>query len=281
MTRWTVSEPTALDFDGVVALRIRASAGSVSVLSTEDRPRLEVNGITGQPLVISHEAGILTVTYPNPGIDGLLRWLRPGSHSAEITVAVPKDCPAELGVGNANTFVSGIGARTSIKSLTGSITLDGVTGNVEADTVSGDVEAQGLTGRVGFKSLSGDLTLADGAVERLEARTVSGAETADVALACDSAVRVSTMSGAVVIRVPAGTSAQVNLRSATGRVRSDFPGLKRTSTTPGGDALSGKLGSGSGRLSVTSMSGQVTLLERCKPGPTDEPGPAETEAQIP
>jgi hypothetical protein len=268
MARWTVDSPTTLDFDGVVALRVRAISGSVAVLSTSERPCLDVASVTGQPLLVSHEAGILTVTYQDLSWDGLLSWLRPEAHGATITVAVPKDCPAQVGVVNASTLVSGTDAKTSVRSLAGNITLDGVTGKVVADTVSGDVNAQGMGGRIDFKSASGDLTLADATVEHLTAKTLSGRITADLAQAC-GALRISTVSGPVIVRLPRDASTRVQLRSTVGRVRSDFPGLDGGERA-GANALAGTLGSGSGRLSVTTMSGQVTLLERSGP---HTPGP--------
>jgi hypothetical protein len=271
MTRWTVDSPTTLEFEGVAALRVRAISGSVAVLSTGDRPRLDVADVTGQPLLVSHEAGILTVTYQDLSWEGLLGWLRPGTHSATITIAVPKGCPAQIGVVTASTLVSGTDAKTSVRSLAGNITLDGVTGKVAAETVSGDVNAQGAGGEIDFKSASGDLTLADATVKHLAAKTLSGRITADLAEAC-GALRISTVSGPVIVRLPRDASTRVQLRSTVGRVRSEFPGLDgadRAST----NALTGTLGaggSGSGRLSVTTMSGQVTLLER---GGHHAPGP--------
>jgi hypothetical protein len=261
MPQWTVGSPTTLDFDGIAALRIRIISGSVAVLSTSDRPRLDVAAVTGQPLLVKHEAGILTVTYPDLTWDGLLGWLRPQPHSAAITIMVPSECPTQLGVVSASAVVSGISATTSVKSVSGKITLDGVTGPVDATTVSGDVEAQGLDGRVGFNSVSGDLTVADGAVEKLDAKTVSGRVTADIDLGDGGALRVATVSGAVAIRLPAETSTEVELRSTAGRVQSEFGGLS-SSRSPGASTLTGTLGSGAGRLAVTTVSGQVTLLER-------------------
>jgi Putative adhesin len=260
MSHWTVDAPTTLDFDGIAALRVRIISGSVAVLPTNGPPRVDVADLTGQPLLVKHEAGILTVTYPDLTWDGLLGWLRPQPHSATITIMVPRGCPTQLGVVSASAVVSGISAATSVKSVSGKITLDGVTGPVDAGTVSGDVEAQGLDGRVGFNSVSGDLTVADGAVERLEAKTVSGRVTADIDLG-DGAVRVSTVSGTVAIRLPSEVSTQVELRSATGRLQSEFHGLS-SSRSPGANTLTGTLGSGAGRLQVTTVSGQVTLLER-------------------
>jgi Putative adhesin len=261
MSHWTVDAPATLEFDGVAALRVRVISGSVAVLSTDDRPRIDVAGLDGQPLLVRHEAGILTITYPDLTWDGVLGWLRPQAHSAAITVMVPKECPTQLGVVNAAAVVSGVCATTSVKSVSGKITLDGMTGAVDATTLSGDVEAQGLDGRVAFNSVSGDLTVADAVVERLDAKTISGRVTADIDLCEGGALRVATVSGDVAIRLPAEASTVVDLRSTTGRVQSEFGGLD-CAQSPGARTITGTLGSGDAKLSVTTMSGQVTLLER-------------------
>jgi hypothetical protein len=261
MSHWTVDAPTTLEFDGVAALRVRVISGSVAVLSSGDRPRIDIAGLDGQPLLVKHEAGILTITYPDLTWDGLLGWLRPQAHSATITVMVPKECPTQLGVVNAAAVVSGVCATTSVKSVSGKITLDGMTGTVDATTLSGDVEAQGLEGRVAFNSVSGDLTVADAVVERFDAKTVSGRVTADIDLCGGGALRVATVSGDVALRLPPEASTVVDLRSTTGRVQSEFGGLVSAQTT-GTRTITGTLGSGDAKLSVTTMSGQVTLLER-------------------
>ncbi len=83
MPRWTIDSPTTLDFDGIVALRVRIVAGSVAVLATADRPRLEVTEVSGQPLLVTHEAGILTVSYEDLNWDGLLGWLQAAAACGE------------------------------------------------------------------------------------------------------------------------------------------------------------------------------------------------------
>ena len=62
----------------------------------------------------------------------------------------------------------------------------------------------------------------------------------------------------------------------TGRVQSEFSGLT-ASRSPGASTLSGTLGSGAGRLAITSVSGQVTLLER----DNSDAGPAEGGPKTP
>ncbi len=272
MPRWTIDSPRTLDLPGVAALKVRVVSGSVAILASQDAPSLDVASLTGQPLLVTHEAGILTITYEDLQWDGLLGWLRPQRHSADVTVTVPGDCPTQLGVVNASAIVSGISASISAKSVSGDITLDGVTGSVDAKTVSGDLEARDLDGEIAFNSVSGGLTLAGGAVSKLAANTVSGQVTADVELRDGGGLKVSTVSGNVAVRVPASASARVDLKSASGRVRSSFDGM---SAAPGRGptVMSATIGSGSANLTVSSMTGDVTLLARVEP-----PTPAEPQA---
>jgi hypothetical protein len=261
MSQWTVDGPMRLAFDDVTALRVRAIAGSVAILATSETPALDIARISGQPLTVTHEDGVLTISYEDLTWDGLLEWLRPRNHSAEMTVTVPRDCPAQVGVVAATAVVSGVAARTSVKSVSGAITLDGLNGTVDARTVGADVEAQDINGAVTFNSVSGDLTLAGGSLDRLDAKTVTGSVTADVHLGKPGNVRVATVSSDVALRLPAEPDARVSLRSTSGRVLSEFDSL-RSSHAPVSHSVNGTLGAGTGHISVTTLSGRVTLLRR-------------------
>ena len=74
-------------------------------LPTDDPATFEISEISGEPLLVSHEAGILTITYADLTRDGLLERLRPiqlGSYrglprrSATINLRIPRDCPVEV-----------------------------------------------------------------------------------------------------------------------------------------------------------------------------------------
>jgi hypothetical protein len=268
MAHWTVGAPTSLDFDEVTELRVRLVAGAVAVLAA-GKPSLEVGDVTGEPLLVTHEDGVLTIAHENLTWEGLLKWLKPQRHSATVTVTVPRGCPTQVGVVSATAVLSGLGGRASLKSVSGGITLDGVTGDVDANTVSGALEAQGVNGRLNFNTVSGDLTLADGWLERLDANTVSGDVTADVDLDPLGGMQITTVSGEVTLRLPARADAKVHLHSVAGDVRSEFTELRRSQALASHN-VSGNLGAGSGRVSVTAMSGQVMLLRRAGRGATDE-----------
>jgi hypothetical protein len=249
----------------VTGLRVRLIAGSVAVLATDGKPSLDVADITGDPLNVSYEDGLLTISHENLTWEGLLKWLRPHRHSATVTVTVPRQCQTQVGVVSATAVMSGISARASVKSVSGGITLDGVTGDVDANTVSGALEAQGINGKLNFNTVSGDLTLADGWLERLDANGVSGDVTADIDLDPLGGMQVTTVSGEVTLRLPAEADARVALHSLSGDVRSEFAELRR-SGAPASHSVSGSLGAGSGHVSVTTMSGRVMLLRRAERG---------------
>ena len=259
MAQWTIEAPASLAFDDVTALRVRLIAGSVAVLATDGKPSLDVSSIQGDPLTVTYEGGVLTVTHENLTWEGLLKWLRPQRHSATVTVTVPRTCAAQVGVVSATAVMSGISSRASVKSVSGGITLDGITGDVDASTVSGD------------------LTLADGWLERLDANAVSGDVTADIDLDPLGGMHVTTVSGEVTVRLPAEADAQVNLHSVSGDVRSEFAELTRQ-VAPASRSVSGSLGAGSGQVSVTTMSGRVLLLRRAGREQPDNESEMEGEA---
>jgi Putative adhesin len=265
MSHWSIEAPTSLEFDDVTGLRVRLISGSVAVLATDGKPSLDVASVSGDPLQVTYEDGALTISHENLTWEGLLKWLRPQRHSASVTVTVPRTCPTQLGVVNASAVMSGISAKASVKSVSGGITLDGVTGDVDANTVSAAVEAQGINGKLNFNTVSGDLTLADGWLERLDANAVSGDVTADIDLDPLGGMHVTTVSGEVTLRLPAEADAHVRLHSMSGDVRSEFAEL-RQSSAPASRNVSGSLGAGSGHVSVTTMSGRVMLMRRAERG---------------
>ena len=265
MARWTVDKPIALDLDDVRSLNVRLIAGTVAVLASDDRPSVVVSELSGRPILVSHSGGVLTVAYESLSWEGLLGFLKPRKDSVAITITVPADCPAQFGVLSASAVVSGLCAGASVRNMSGDITLDGVTGDVDAETMSGELAACDVDGSIRIKSMSGRVTVAGGLIDSLDASTMSGQVTADFALRGTGNVRVATMSGDVTLRLPADSDARVHMHSTSGAVRTEFETL-RTIKAPGSRAVSGNVGAGAGHVSVTTMSGAITLLRRSPVG---------------
>ncbi len=260
MPRWIIEQPERLTFGRVESLSVRIVAGRLAILASDGPPGLEVSAIDSSPLIVTHDDdGRLTVAYKDLTWDGILGWLRAGRRSTTITLTVPKDCLVQAGVISASAVVAGLEQRTSVKSVSGEVVLDGVSGDIHAESVSGPLESRGLTGDLTFTSVSGELTVADASPRRLKANTVSGRITADLRLAPTGHVTLTSISGAVVVRLPATVDTDVSLRSTAGRVSTAFDGLHGCDH-PGARSVTGRLGGGMASLSATTVSGGVTLL---------------------
>ncbi|MFH8406630.1 DUF4097 family beta strand repeat-containing protein [Streptomyces sp. NPDC018019] len=272
-TEWSVSAPRTLEIEEeITTLEVRLVGGTVNVVGTADpgRARVEIGELTGAPLTVRHEAGRLTVAYDDPPSRGLRALLEHRHRSAVVSVTVPGPTRVTIGTVSASAVLSGISGRTELRGVSGDSTLVRLTGPVRAETVSGRVEGQAVTGDLRFHSVSGDLTLIEGSGGTVKADSVSG----DMVLDLDPAatgtdLSLTTVSGEVAIRLPAPGDTEVDANTTSGTVTNAFEDL-RVSGRWGAKRVTGRLGSGSGRLRATTLSGGLALLRR----PPSEDRPA-------
>ncbi|WP_329271000.1 DUF4097 family beta strand repeat-containing protein [Streptomyces sp. NBC_01451] len=271
-SEWSVKEPGSLDFaEPVTGLQVRIVNGTVNVVGTdESSARLEVTEIEGPPLVVTQEAGVLTVAYEDLPWKGFLKWLdrRSWRRSAVVTLTVPASARVEVGVVGAAAVVSGVAGETVVMGVTGDTTLVGLSGPVRADTVSGSLEAQAVTGDLHFNSVSGDLTVIEGSGPSVRAESVSGAMIVDLDPEGPTDVRLTNVSGEIAIRLPHPADAEVEANTASGRISNAFDDL-RVHGQWGAHRVTGRLGAGTGKLRATTVSGSIALLRR--PQQDDEP----------
>ncbi|WP_330459773.1 DUF4097 domain-containing protein [Streptomyces sp. NBC_00820] len=269
MSEWSVAEPQKLTFDTPVSdLHVRIVNGTVNVVGTDEgSARLEVSDIEGPPLIVTQEAGTLTVAYEDLPWKGFLKWLdRKGwRRSAVVSLAVPADTRVEVGVVGAGAVVSGIRGPSVVKGVTGDTALVGVSGPVRADTVSGNLEAQAVTGGLRFNSVSGDLTVIDGSGSTVRADSVSGSMIIDLDPDGPTDIRLTSVSGEIAIRLPHPADAEVEANTASGTISNAFEDL-RVQGQWGAHKVTGRLGPGNGKLRATTVSGSIALLRR----PNDE-----------
>ncbi len=282
MSQWTVSEPGRTTIDEPVStLHVRIIDGAVNVVAAEGPARLEVTELDGEPLHVTLEDGVLTVSYKD------LSWAEFGEsvksvqsvkhffaglrrkRRAAVSLAVPAGSEVRIGTLSADTTVSGISGHVAVHGASGSTALVGLAGRTEANSVSGDVDAQSVSGELKVKTVSGGITVVAGTADKLSANSVSGAVTLDLDVETPTEIRVNTVSGAVGVRLPSLTDARVEAGTNSGDVSSTFEQLK-VGGTWGARKLSGQLGDGKGNLQVTTVSGAVTVLRRPE---AEEDGP--------
>jgi hypothetical protein len=259
-----VEGPQALDVGAVKRLSLRIVSGEADVVASPDvdSARVEVHGLEGPPLRVEvDDSGTLTVVHDKLTWNGLLGWLT-GPHKAKavVSVSVPTGVDVQLGVVDADATVSGVAGETRVKSVSGEVTLDGCSGEITAETVSGHLESRSLEGRLRFKSVSGELTVVEGSVTGLDAKTVSGDVVLDL-LSLTGDVALKTVSGDVTLRLPSDPSVKVHARSVSGRMTDGHYDLVQD-PHPGRKGMSGSIGGGAATLTAKTVSGDVTLLAR-------------------
>lgn len=268
MPTWEIAEPQKLDFDSdVTALDVALFNGRLSVVGTDGPPRVEVAATAERPLTVTLDGGRLSVRHdmpaPWPGMLASLWWWLRGRKLAgvDVSVAVPYQTPAVLNLVSGPVVVSALRGAVSVDCTSGRVSLLGVGGTVRAAVVSGAIEALGCAGELGLDTVSGEITVADSAVHRLRAATISGALTADLDNPPhDSEIALTTTSGELTIRVREDSDLTVQLTAVHGRVTSSFPELSVAGRW--GAAAHGVLGTGTGRLSANAISGNIALLSR-------------------
>ena len=196
--------------------------------------------------------------------------------SASIDVAgVEGDVSVDTGSGSLT--ISNVNGDVLADTGSGAITLDGISGSVlTADTGSGsislgDVSASRVTvdtgsGRIAGRALSAEEVVLDTgsgridvqglAASRISCDTGSGAVRLGLATDVDRLI-VESGSGAVVVTVPAGFGAALELASGSGRVSVDVPRARAAEAKR--RYFRGTVGDGEGRVVIDTGSGGISV----------------------
>jgi putative adhesin len=279
LTTWMIDNPQRLVLDGEVRqLDVWLACGKLNVVGADGPARLEVNRVGRRGVTVTLEGGVLSVRHE---INRRFGWLGPiwwfgvgrRRYYADLSVAVPRSTTISLTVTSGSVVASALTGGASVDVVSGGITLSGLQGRIRAKTVSGSVKALGAAGNLSIETVSGEITLAGTTAERIHARAVSGAITCDVDNPYPSEIRLDTISGAITTRVPVDADLEVNLGATSGRIFSAFTQV-RPSGPPGARSARGRLGAGAGQLSAYAVSGNVSLLARPTPDPSEQTDPA-------
>jgi DUF4097 and DUF4098 domain-containing protein YvlB len=278
-----IDQVRPLAADGTVS--IDNLKGRVAV-RTWDRDEVGIRGTLGdgvEKLVVEGSARDLRieVRYPNSG-GGWFGWGGSGrSEPSDLEVSVPARASLRIDTVSASVEVTGAGGsllsvdtvsgdvrvrkarpgEASIDSVSGGVDLelDAATASTRVDSVSGDVRVSGgVSGTVGLDTVSGDATLQAGPLRRLTVSTVSGDGRLEAGLEAGGRLSADSVSGSLVVVLPADTSATLAVETFSGGIRSPVGSVKTEQYGPG-KSLHARLGSGSGDIRLESFSGDVSI----------------------
>lgn len=195
-----------------------------------------------------------------------LRILVPAGRSVAVYVAVGRltatNVNGRLRLDTSDADIDASGTRGSLIASVGSgdVRVTGHEGELTIDTGSGDVTVDGLrdAAELHVDTGSGQVRLTGAGAERAVLETGSG----DVTVTLDRVlgeVSVETGSGDVTLHLPATLGADVDLETSSGDIETDFPVAIAHHAD---DRITGRIGSGGGRIRVETGSGAVRLLRR-------------------
>ncbi|HJQ22963.1 MAG TPA: DUF4097 family beta strand repeat-containing protein [Blastocatellia bacterium] len=161
----------------------------------------------------------------------------------EIRAHYPKRCDCQASIRFEVQVPSSIKYDFErVSSVSGNVEVSQVAGRVHATSVSGNVEVHGVSGSVNAKSVSGNVEVE---INRLDGTTDD--------------MKFSSVSGNVSVRMPSEIDADVDMSSLSGGIHTDFP-IEVTKDRYGPrTSARGKLGNGSRRLQMSSVSGSLSL----------------------
>ena len=226
-----------------------------------DTITVEVSRISGRPLEISWSNGRLEVSHPKLKWEGMLDGIVSGAmfrsdDRAEVSIAVPAGSPSTSAPSPPRAWSAAPPPTPKVQTVSGTVVVDHVRGHVDARTVSGSIEVRHQEGPLTGNTVSGSLTVHAVTMEHLRANTVSGSLTVDLQTA-PSTLLTKSVSGDVVVRIPADAGYEVTAKSVSGRVTA---GSEQVSRRPG--KVEGVLRDGHPdvKLVAQTVSGDVTVL---------------------
>lgn len=183
-----------------------------------------------------------------------------GNH-LELRVNYPRNCNCDASIRFQIEVPRAVRYRfDALSTASGDIEVGGVTGDLKVDSASGDVRIKDVSGTIHASTASGDVSI-DNVKGPVSASSASGDVEVQISrLEGSNKMTFSTASGDVSVKLPGNLDAEIEISSISGSIHTDFPiEIQEQEHGPGSHAR-GRLGSGTTHLSLSSASGDVSLL---------------------
>jgi DUF4097 and DUF4098 domain-containing protein YvlB len=176
------------------------------------------------------------------------------SASGSVRVAhIDRD--AQLNSVSGSIDASDVGDDVRANTLAGNVSVSNTKGDVRAGALSGTIEVKKAGGRVDAQTASGSVEVQD-AVNDVKARSASGRVTVHGNPAATSYWQLTTVSGSVLLGVPASSNFHLTAEATSGEIRADIPIVVEEQTK---HALRAHIGNGGGRVEIHTTSGEIHI----------------------
>lgn len=250
----------------IEALKVSSARSSEKAKENAAKVAIEVR-MEGDVLVIEtkypHKNGMWGDDSPNVEVNYKL--FVPEKASVEVK-SVSGD--VHLGTLGGQAKVSSVSGDLEIKgaaSLNGSLVsgdamIEDIGGEVEIETVSGDLDIRRVKGSVRAESVSGDVTISESVkAMTIEAKSVSGDIEYHGLIYDGGRYEFKSHSGNVAIHIPADSSFDLEAKTFSGTIDSEFEIQVMGKISP--RELRGTVGKGGASFRIATFSGDIELVK--------------------
>jgi DUF4097 and DUF4098 domain-containing protein YvlB len=271
----TIDERADMAPDGTVT--VVNISGEIEI-STWDEASVQLSGELGEGSELAFDASGGDVRVEVEVEDGG-RWGR-GPEPTDLVLRVPREASLVVTGVSADVTIEEAGGRLleaesvsgdveatgdverlEISSVSGDVEFQGSAQRTVAESVSGDVSVDGVDGEIEVSLVSGDLELVAGVLDLGRFEAVSGTLDLEVSVADGGRLTVETMSGDVLLRLPAGQQGEIRAQTFSGDIRSEF-GSPQRSESGSGTRLEHEVGGNGASIRLETFSGDVRLGQK-------------------
>ena len=206
--------------------------------------QIRIGNISGDVIVTGYDGDAIIVKGTKKGRDRDQVEIedRSGTGNVDIGVHYPKQCNCDANIRFDVQVPRSVNYDFDhIASVSGDVRVTGVTGRLHASAVSGDVHITDVSGSVSASAVSGDVSV--------EINQLDGSDD----------MKFSTVSGDVSVTLPGSLAADVDISSFSGSIKTDFAIEVRSERYGSRNWARAKLGEGTRRLKMSSVSGDLSL----------------------
>jgi DUF4097 and DUF4098 domain-containing protein YvlB len=259
-------------------VEVSNTAGSV-VITAWPRSEVEVTGTLGQGaerLEFSSVGKLVRVKVVLPRQSGRME-------GTDLVLKVPAGSGLAVNTVSADVSAAGVRGTQRLQSVSGDLSTEAAAEDVECKTVSGDIKVTGsgqrglltvttvsgdadvsrVAGEVNGNTVSGNFEVAMGDTTRSRLRSTSGDVGLRGRLAPDGRVDFESISGNVRLDLEGPIGAEFDVSSFNGDIRNCFgPQPVRTSEYAPGRELRFREGTGTGRVRLKTLNGEISLCNK-------------------
>jgi hypothetical protein len=176
--------------------------------------------------------------------------------AASGTIRVEKiDRDAQLKTASGSISANDVGDDVRISSASGSVSVSNTRGDVRVSALAGTIQVTHTGGRVEADTATGGVDI-QGALNDVKAHAASGRVSVQGNPGSNSYWELKTVSGSVLLKVPASASFHLSAQAVSGEIRTDIPIMIEEQ---GKRVLRARVGSGGARVDVQTVSGEIRV----------------------